>query len=40
MLDPKYAGKSILSGVEINKAYGVITTMSRHLGLDLLPLFN
>jgi hypothetical protein len=34
MLDPKYAGKSILSGVEINKTYGVITTMSCHLGLD------
>ena len=34
MLDPKYAGKSILSGAEINKAYGIITTMSRHLGLD------
>ena len=34
MLDPKYAGKSILSGAEINKAYGVITTVSRHLGLD------
>ncbi|XP_071218617.1 uncharacterized protein [Salvelinus alpinus] len=33
-LDPKYAGKSILSGAEINKAYGVITTVSRHLGLD------
>ena len=24
MLDPKYAGKSILSGAEINKAYGVL----------------
>jgi hypothetical protein len=34
MLDPKYAGKSILSGAEIKKAYGVITTVSRHLGLD------
>uniref|UniRef100_A0A8C7R8A7 ATP-binding cassette, sub-family D (ALD), member 3b n=1 Tax=Oncorhynchus mykiss TaxID=8022 RepID=A0A8C7R8A7_ONCMY len=34
MLDPKYAGKSILSGAEINKAYGVITTVSRHLDLD------
>ena len=34
MFDPKYAGKSILSGAEINKAYGVITTMSRHLGLE------
>ncbi|KAM9412479.1 uncharacterized protein ACWYII_026641 [Salvelinus alpinus] len=34
MLDPKYAGKSILSGSEINKAYGVITTVSHHLGLD------
>ena len=34
MLDPKYAGKSILSGAEINKAFGVITTVSRHLGLD------
>ena len=34
MLDPKYAGKSHLSGEQINKAYGVITTMSRHLGLD------
>ena len=33
MLDPKYAGKSILSGAEINKAYGVITTMC-HLGLN------
>jgi hypothetical protein len=32
MLDPKYAGKSVLSGAEINKAYGVITTMSHHLG--------
>ena len=31
MLDPTYAG--ILSGAEI-KAYGVITTVSRHLGLD------
>jgi hypothetical protein len=29
-----YAGKSILSGAEINKVYGIITTMSRHLGLD------
>ena len=28
MLDPKYACKSILSGAEINKAYGVITTVS------------
>ena len=27
MLDPKYAGKSILSGAKINKAYGVITTV-------------
>ena len=34
MLDPKYAGKIILSGTEINKAYGVITTVSRHPGLD------
>jgi hypothetical protein len=34
MLDPKYAGKSILSGAEINKAYGAITTVSHHLGLD------
>ena len=34
ILGPKYAGKSILSGAEINKAYGVITTMSRQLGLD------
>jgi hypothetical protein len=34
MLDPKYAGKSILSGAEINKAYGVITSTSRHLGLE------
>ena len=34
MLDPKYAGKSILSGAEINRVYGVITTVSRHLGLD------
>jgi hypothetical protein len=34
MLNPKYAGKSILSGAEINQAYGVITTVSRHLGLD------
>ena len=34
MFDPKYAGKSILSGAEINKAYGVITSLSRHLGLD------
>ena len=34
MLDPKQAGKSILSGAEINNAYGVITTVSRHLGLD------
>ena len=34
MLDPKYAGKSILSGAEINKTYGVITTVSRNLGLD------
>jgi hypothetical protein len=34
MLDPKYAGKNILSGAEINKAYVVITTVSRHLGLD------
>ncbi|XP_055772473.1 uncharacterized protein LOC129849718 [Salvelinus fontinalis] len=33
MLDPKYAGKSILSGAKINKAY-VITTVPRHLGLD------
>ena len=33
-LDSKYAGKSIRSGAEINKAYGVITTVSRHLGLD------
>jgi hypothetical protein len=34
MSDPKYAGKSILFGAEINKAYGVIITMSRHLGLN------
>ncbi|KAM9400551.1 uncharacterized protein ACWYII_030419 [Salvelinus alpinus] len=34
MLDPKYAGKSILSGAEINKAYGVITTVSRCLDED------
>ena len=34
MLDPKYAGKSILSGAEIDKAYGVITTVSYHRGLD------
>lgn len=34
MLDPKTAGKSILSGAEINKAYGVFATVSRHLGLD------
>ena len=34
MLDPKYAGKSILSGAEINKACGVITKVSRHLDLD------
>ncbi|XP_070994813.1 uncharacterized protein [Oncorhynchus clarkii lewisi] len=34
MLDPKYAGKSHLSGAEINKAYGVVTTVSRHFGLD------
>jgi hypothetical protein len=34
MLDPKYAGKSIMSGAEINKAYGVINTVSHHLGLD------
>jgi hypothetical protein len=34
MLDPKYDGKSILSGAEIKKAYGVITTVSHHLGLD------
>ena len=34
MLDPKYARKSILSGAEINMAYGVITTVSRLLGLD------
>ena len=34
MLDPKYAGKSILSGAEINKAYGVIITVSRHRRLD------
>jgi hypothetical protein len=33
-LDPKYSGKNILSGTEINKAYGVITTVSRHLGLE------
>ena len=32
-LDPKYAGKSILSGAEILKAYGVITAMFHHLGL-------
>ena len=31
MLDPKYAGKRILSGAEINKVYGVIPTMSHHL---------
>jgi hypothetical protein len=34
MLGPKYAAKSILSGAEINKAYGVITTVSCHPGLD------
>ncbi|KAM9524104.1 uncharacterized protein ACWYII_043426 isoform 2-T2 [Salvelinus alpinus] len=34
MLDPKYAGKSIMSGAKINMAYGVITIVSRHLGLD------
>ena len=33
-LAAKYAGKSILSAAEFNKAYGVITTVSRHLGLD------
>ena len=27
-------GKSIMSGAEINKAYSVITIVSRHLGLD------
>ena len=34
MLYPKYAGKSILSGAEINQAYGVITNVSCYLGLD------
>ena len=34
MLDHKYACKNILSGAEINQAYGVLTTVSRHLGLD------
>lgn len=33
MLDPKY-DRAILSGEEINDAYGVITVMSDHLGLD------
>jgi hypothetical protein len=34
MLDPKYAGKSILSGAEINQAYGALPTVTRHPGLD------
>jgi hypothetical protein len=34
MLDPKYAGKSILSGAELNKANGVITTVSHNLSLN------
>jgi hypothetical protein len=34
ILDTKYAGKSILSGTEVNEAYGVITTITCHLGLD------
>jgi hypothetical protein len=34
MLDPKYACKNILFGAEINQAYGILTTVSRHLGLD------
>ena len=34
MLDLMHVGKSILSGADINKAYGVITTVSRHLGLN------
>ena len=40
MLDPKYAGKSILSGGEINKPDGVITSVSRHLGLDEGKVFG
>ena len=40
MLDPKYAGKSILSGAEINKEYAVITTVSRHLGLDVCKVLG
>ena len=39
-LDSKYAGKSILSGAEINRAYGVITTVPRHLGLDEGKVFG
>jgi hypothetical protein len=35
-----YAGKSILSGAEINKAYGVITTLSRHLGLNAVKVLG
>jgi hypothetical protein len=34
MLDPKYAGKSIRSGAELNKAYGVIITVSHNLSLN------
>lgn len=33
MLDPKYDG-GVLSGEEVSSAYGVITTLSDHLGLD------
>ena len=33
VLDPRYAGKSILPGAEFNKDYGVITAVARHLGL-------
>ena len=34
MLDPKYAGKSILSGAEITQPYGVLTTASRPRALE------
>ena len=40
MLDPKHAGKRILSGVEINKAYVVIIFVSRHLGLDEVKVLS
>lgn len=34
ILDPKHVGKQMLSGEQINSAYYVISTLSRHLSLE------